>query len=254
VVVNLLDQKLYNPESRFPVVHAVEGGAAHGHHAAGAGAGAAVRVVGVAPGITLVSGDQSARTASRKRTANAAGPLQHAGRIAAAVLYACATARAVTGTTCWSTAASTCCRCRATSCLSPRKIMSAVRPPIPAWSTAAGCSCATTKCTSISACTTSRRRASSACCSISTCTSAGRVHAEGDELHEVVDYDFMRDTGSSAHLAGHVHLQETLCDDHRRPLLAHPTRAAARVSTEKPDVYPDCEGVGVEVFRIKEAA
>jgi dihydroneopterin aldolase len=28
---------------------------------------------------------------------------------------------------------------------------------------------------------------------------------------------------------------------------------AARVSTEKPDVYPDCEAVGVEVFGIKEA-
>jgi len=26
---------------------------------------------------------------------------------------------------------------------------------------------------------------------------------------------------------------------------------AARVSTEKPDVYPDCDGVGVEVFQIK---
>jgi len=27
---------------------------------------------------------------------------------------------------------------------------------------------------------------------------------------------------------------------------------AARVSTEKPDVYPDCESVGIEVFRIKD--
>jgi dihydroneopterin aldolase len=27
---------------------------------------------------------------------------------------------------------------------------------------------------------------------------------------------------------------------------------AARVSTEKPDVYPDCEAVGVEVFGVKE--
>jgi dihydroneopterin aldolase len=26
------------------------------------------------------------------------------------------------------------------------------------------------------------------------------------------------------------------------------------VSTMKPDVYPDCEGVGVEVFLIKDAA
>jgi dihydroneopterin aldolase len=28
---------------------------------------------------------------------------------------------------------------------------------------------------------------------------------------------------------------------------------AARVSTAKPDVYPDCHSVGVEVFRMKSA-
>jgi len=28
---------------------------------------------------------------------------------------------------------------------------------------------------------------------------------------------------------------------------------AVRVSTEKPDVYPDCDSVGVETFRIKTA-
>jgi 7,8-dihydroneopterin aldolase/epimerase/oxygenase len=33
----------------------------------------------------------------------------------------------------------------------------------------------------------------------------------------------------------------------------HPRVRAARVSTEKPDVYPDCAAVGVEVFGIKEA-
>ena len=35
-------------------------------------------------------------------------------------------------------------------------------------------------------------------------------------------------------------------------MLAHPRVRAVRVSTMKPDVYPDCEGVGVEVFQIKE--
>jgi dihydroneopterin aldolase len=34
-------------------------------------------------------------------------------------------------------------------------------------------------------------------------------------------------------------------------MLAHPGVAAACVSTEKPDVYPDCAGVGCEVFAIK---
>jgi dihydroneopterin aldolase len=27
-----------------------------------------------------------------------------------------------------------------------------------------------------------------------------------------------------------------------------------RVSTEKPDVYPDCRSVGIEVFRFRDAA
>ncbi|MDL2358141.1 MAG: dihydroneopterin aldolase [Pseudomonadota bacterium] len=75
-----------------------------------------------------------------------------------------------------------------------------------------------------------------------------------DQLDEVVDYDFMRETVSKRMALGHVHLQETLCDDVARSMLAHPRVRAVRVSTMKPDVYPDCEGVGVEVFRIKDEA
>ena len=75
-----------------------------------------------------------------------------------------------------------------------------------------------------------------------------------DQLAEVVDYDFMRETIARRMAAGHVHLQETLCDDVVRAMLAHPNVRAVRVSTMKPDVYPDCEGVGVEVFQIKEEA
>jgi 7,8-dihydroneopterin aldolase/epimerase/oxygenase len=72
-----------------------------------------------------------------------------------------------------------------------------------------------------------------------------------DELGEVVDYDFMRRSISQRVSQGHIHLQETLCDDVLRVMLEHPKVKAARVSTEKPDVYPDCEGVGVEVFGVK---
>jgi dihydroneopterin aldolase len=74
-----------------------------------------------------------------------------------------------------------------------------------------------------------------------------------DHLEEVVDYDFIRDTISKRMAQGHIHLQETLCDDVAKAMLEHPRVRAACVSTMKPDVYPDCEGVGVEVFRIKEA-
>jgi len=75
-----------------------------------------------------------------------------------------------------------------------------------------------------------------------------------DQLDEVVDYDFMRETVAKRMAQGHVHLQETLVDDLVRALLAHPRVRAVGLSTMKPDVYPDCEGVGVEVFKIKEEA
>lgn len=74
-----------------------------------------------------------------------------------------------------------------------------------------------------------------------------------DKLEEVVDYDFIRRVIAERIARGHIHLQETLCDDVARIMLAHPKVLAVRVSTEKPDVYPDCESVGVEVFHIKEA-
>ena len=73
-----------------------------------------------------------------------------------------------------------------------------------------------------------------------------------DALEEVVDYDFMRSTIAKRVAQGHIHLQETLCDDVVKAMLTHPKVLAARVSTEKPDVYPDCQSVGVEVFQIKE--
>ncbi|MDE1953376.1 MAG: dihydroneopterin aldolase [Betaproteobacteria bacterium] len=75
-----------------------------------------------------------------------------------------------------------------------------------------------------------------------------------DKLDEVVDYDFIRRTIAQRLARGHIHLQETLCDDVAALMLQHPSVRAVLVSTEKPDVYPDCEAVGVEVFRIKESA
>ncbi|MGK5005662.1 dihydroneopterin aldolase [Janthinobacterium sp. OK676] len=73
-----------------------------------------------------------------------------------------------------------------------------------------------------------------------------------DQLEEVVDYDFMRETIARRMAQGHVQLQESLVDDVLAAMLAHPRVRAARVSSMKPDVYPDCEGVGVEVFKIKD--
>jgi 7,8-dihydroneopterin aldolase/epimerase/oxygenase len=75
-----------------------------------------------------------------------------------------------------------------------------------------------------------------------------------DTLDEVVDYDFIRRSVAQRVSRGHIHLQETLVDDLAALLLAHPKVRAVCVSTQKPDVYPDCRSVGVEVFRMKQPA
>jgi len=75
---------------------------------------------------------------------------------------------------------------------------------------------------------------------------------QADQLSEVVDYDFVRELIAQRIGQGHVELQETLCDDLAAQMLAHPRVQAVRLSSCKPDVYPDCDAVGVEVFRMKE--
>jgi dihydroneopterin aldolase len=74
-----------------------------------------------------------------------------------------------------------------------------------------------------------------------------------DRLEEVLDYDFIRKTIIERVKRGHIHLQETLCDEIVTAILEHPNVMAVRVSTAKPDVYPDCEAVGVEVFKMKQS-
>ena len=76
---------------------------------------------------------------------------------------------------------------------------------------------------------------------------------KADKLGEVLDYDFIRRSIMERVSKGHIHLQETLADDVLALMLAHPWVRAARVSTAKPDVYPDCAAVGVEVFGMKPA-
>jgi 7,8-dihydroneopterin aldolase/epimerase/oxygenase len=70
-----------------------------------------------------------------------------------------------------------------------------------------------------------------------------------DAIEEVVDYDFVREAVTRHVLRGPFQLQETLCDGLLEQLLQHPDVLAARVRTSKPDVYADCDAVGVEVFR-----
>lgn len=74
-----------------------------------------------------------------------------------------------------------------------------------------------------------------------------------DALDEIVNSDIIPEAILASIGQGHVHLQETLCDDIAARLLADVRVRAVRVVTEKVDVYPGCESVGVEVFRFREA-
>ena len=74
-----------------------------------------------------------------------------------------------------------------------------------------------------------------------------------DRIEDIVDYDFIRTIIRQRTAAGHINLQETLCDHIAADLLNNPHVEAVRVATAKLDVYPDCEAVGVEVFRLRVA-
>ena len=72
-----------------------------------------------------------------------------------------------------------------------------------------------------------------------------------DDLANVLDYDFVR-TGIANLVGGrHWNLQETLCHAILDFCLAPEAVLAARVSIEKPDIYPDSAAVGYEVLRLK---
>ena len=74
---------------------------------------------------------------------------------------------------------------------------------------------------------------------------------ERDSIKETVDYDFLREAILDLAQSGHFHLQETFCERLLEICLARSKVLAARVSSEKPDVYPDCAGVGFEIFGVK---
>ncbi|WP_343590262.1 dihydroneopterin aldolase [Paracidovorax wautersii] len=76
---------------------------------------------------------------------------------------------------------------------------------------------------------------------------------QADAIAEVLDYDFVRDAVHERIARGPIGLQETLGDELLATLMDQPGVMAVRVRTAKPDVYPDCEFVGVETFRFNES-
>ncbi len=68
-----------------------------------------------------------------------------------------------------------------------------------------------------------------------------------DRIEDALDYDFIRAGIMSIVKNRHFNLQETLCREILELCLARGGVRRVKVSTRKPDVYPDCESIGFEM-------
>ena len=68
-----------------------------------------------------------------------------------------------------------------------------------------------------------------------------------DEVSEVLDYRRARQIAIDAATSGHINMLETLSGLICQQLLQLPNVEAAKVRVDKPNIFPDCDGVGVEV-------
>lgn len=98
VVINLLDQKLYNLNPDFLSYTLSKAALETATRMLAQALAPQLRIVGIAPGITLVSGDQSEEGFSKAHRVTPLGRSSTPQDIADAVVYA-ASARALTGTT-----------------------------------------------------------------------------------------------------------------------------------------------------------
>ncbi|MFV0681378.1 dihydroneopterin aldolase [Ottowia sp.] len=83
------------------------------------------------------------------------------------------------------------------------------------------------------------------------CVPLDHAPARHDDIGQTLDYDFLRTLIARLAHQTHFEIQETLCDAILNELLTHPQVQAARVTTRKPDVYPDCAAVGTQRVGIK---
>ena len=74
-----------------------------------------------------------------------------------------------------------------------------------------------------------------------------RSFAASDEAGSAWDYDFLRTEVGALAGGRRFNLQETLVREIYDLVAARRGVTALRVSTRKPDIYPDCGGVGVEL-------
>lgn len=74
-----------------------------------------------------------------------------------------------------------------------------------------------------------------------------RSFAASDERAKAWDYDFLRSEVGALAKGRRFNLQETFVREIYDLVAARRGVTALRVSTRKPDIYPDCAGVGVEL-------
>jgi NAD(P)-dependent dehydrogenase (short-subunit alcohol dehydrogenase family) len=97
-VINLLDQKLFNLNPDFLSYTLSKAGLHTATSVLAQALAPKVRVVGLAPGLTMVSGDQTEQGFAKAHTQTPLGKSSHPDDIAQAVCYL-AQAQAITGTT-----------------------------------------------------------------------------------------------------------------------------------------------------------
>jgi len=74
-----------------------------------------------------------------------------------------------------------------------------------------------------------------------------RSFAPSDEVDSAWDYDFLRTEIGALAAGRRFNLQETFVREIYGLVAARRGVTALRVSARKPDIYPDCAGVGVEL-------
>ena len=75
--------------------------------------------------------------------------------------------------------------------------------------------------------------------------------SDADTLEGVYDYTLIPQAVDAVVADGHIDLQETLVDAIADRLMIDPRVQAVRVASRKPQAYPNCRAIGVELFKTK---
>ncbi len=72
-----------------------------------------------------------------------------------------------------------------------------------------------------------------------------------DLISETLDYDLVRGNILDIASSQHFNLQETLCEEIARYCFTEKRVTGVEISSEKPDIYDNCDGVGLAIVRYK---